>query len=50
MGMDINEHCRSLDYVAVLKPEAIQRSSSGSGSNAWGQQQQQIMLEAVLGV
>jgi hypothetical protein len=26
MGMDTNQRFRSLDYVAVLKPEAIQRA------------------------
>lgn len=26
MGMDTNQQFRSLDYVAVLKPEAIQRA------------------------
>jgi hypothetical protein len=26
MGMDTNQFFRSLDYVAVLKPEAIQRA------------------------
>jgi hypoxanthine phosphoribosyltransferase len=26
MGMDTNQHFRSLEYVAVLKPEAIKRA------------------------
>lgn len=26
MGMDTNQYFRSLDYVAVLKPEAIERA------------------------
>jgi hypothetical protein len=26
MGMDTNQFFRSLDYVAVLKPKAIQRA------------------------